>query len=272
MTYTLIDSGNGEKLEQFGKYTLIRPCAQAVWRPSLSQSTWTCADAHFTRTPDLQWKLRRKIPEAWTVDHGGFKFHLKRTSFGHLGLFPEHAALWEGLETHLRKGARFLNLFAYSGGASLAAARAGAAVTHLDVAKGMVHWASDNAKLNEMAQYPIRWIAEEARKFLERSARRGEKFDAILLDPPTFGRGKGNQLFKIEDDLILLLEQCKRVLSETPLFVILSCHTPGYTPLVLKQLMRQIFTRGDIDGGDLLLKGPFDIPSGSFARWSVGAN
>jgi len=266
MDYKLIDSGHGQKLEQFGKIVLIRPCAQAIWHPRLPQDEWEKAHARFSRDHGNKWELFRKVPESWVISIEGIRFLLKRTEFGHLGVFPEHASFWPWMEKLLKPSSRLLNLFAYSGGASLAAARAGAEVTHLDAAKGMVSWAKENATLNRVSS--IRWIVEDARKYLARAVRRKERYDAILLDPPTFGRGKSNEVFKVERDLPRMLEQCRQILSDRPLFVILSCHTPGFTPTVLKQLLQEAFS-GTFEAGEMLLKGPFDIPSGAFARWEA---
>lgn len=249
MDYELIDSGDGQKLERFGNVILARPCAQAVWRPRLP--AWE-PHARFTRDKGNHWELYKKVPDAWIVSIKGVRFQLKRTDFGHLGVFPEHAAFWHG-----PFGKSVLNLFAYSGGASLAAAKSGASVTHVDAAKGMVSWARENAELNQVKN--IRWIVEDARKYLARAVRREEQFDTILLDPPTFGRGKSNEIFKIERDLPLMLDHCFQLNPKT---VILSCHTPGFTPIVLKHLL----PKGTIECGELLL-GDF-VPSGAYARWT----
>ncbi len=264
MDYTLLDSGHGQKLERFGEIVLIRPSAAAIWRPKLPQNEWEKAHARFSREQGNRWEVHRKMPETWVVSIQGIRFLLKRTDFGHLGVFPEHAALWPWIQESLKPEDKFLNLFAYSGGASLAAARIGAHVTHLDAAKGMVSWAKENADLNGIDT--VRWIVEDARKYLARAIRRKERYEGILLDPPSFGRGKSNEVFKIERDLPLMLEQCKELLSDRPKFVILTCHTPGLTPIVLKQMLQESFS-GQFSEDELLLKGPFDIPSGAYARW-----
>lgn len=261
MDYQLLDSGHGQKLERFGKIILIRPCAQAIWRPLLSHEKWREAHARFTRDRGNRWEVFRHIPDSWEISLEGIRFELRRTEFGHLGIFPEHARFWNVFRPKMR----VLNLFAYSGGASIAAARAGAEVTHVDAAKGMVSWARENARLNAITS--IRWIVEDARKYLARAIRRKERYDAILLDPPSFGRGKAQEVFKIERDLPFMLEQCSQILSNQPNFVILSCHTPGLTPIVLKQLLQETLS-GTCEAGELLLNGPRDIPSGAFARWT----
>jgi 23S rRNA (cytosine1962-C5)-methyltransferase len=189
------------------------------------------------------------------------------TDFGHLGVFPEHAALWHDLRS-LCKGANILNLFAYSGGATLAFAQEGAKVCHLDASKGMVDWARANAALNGLGKAPIRWIVDDAIKFLRREAKRGVRYDGILLDPPTFGRGSKGEIFKIESDLPILLDLCRQVLAEQARFLVLSCHTPGMTPLALGNIMAQLFPTSERSAGEMALvsEGALPIPSGSFTK------
>ncbi len=261
--YQLLDSGDGQKWERFGEYTLLRPCAQAVWRPSLKVPV----DGTFNR--DEKWAFHKKLPKSWTVLHGGVEFQISPTDFGHLGVFPEHADLWEGVRPLLRKGARVLNLFAYSGGATLAAAQEGAEVCHVDASKGMVDWARQNAALNQLQKAPIRWIVDDVMKFLRREKKRESLYDAIVLDPPTFGRGSQGEVFKIERDIIPLLELCSELLTKKPLFVIFSCHTPGFTPLCMRHLLGQTMPKGTLEVGEMALHSPetLSIPSGSFAKW-----
>ncbi|HSX11010.1 MAG TPA: class I SAM-dependent methyltransferase [Chlamydiales bacterium] len=264
MKYELLDSGDGQKLEKFGEFTLLRPCAQAVWRPSLVKQE---ADAVFTR--EERWLFHKKLPKTWNVMHGGVEFKIAPTDFGHLGLFPEHADLWEWMRPLVKKGSRILNLFAYSGGVTLAAAQEGAEVCHLDASKGMIDWARENAALNRLSQAPIRWIVDDALKFLRREKKRESFYDAIILDPPTFGRGSQGEVFKIERDIIPLLQLCSELLTKKPLFVIFSCHTPGFTPLGLRHLLGQTMPKGEIEVGEMALHSPgaIAIPSGSFAKW-----
>jgi 23S rRNA (cytosine1962-C5)-methyltransferase len=267
MSYTLLDSGHGQKLEQFAEVVLIRPAPQALWTPRLPKERWEKAHARFSRDRENCWEVLRPLPETWEIVVEGIRLRLKRTDFGHLGLFPEHAQLWPWMYTHPLKGAKILNLFAYSGGATLALAARGAEVTHVDAAQGMVHWARENATLNGLEGAPIRWIVDDVRKYLARSLRRERCYDAILLDPPTFGRGKSGEVFKIERDLLPLLQKCRSLLSENPLFTLLTCHTPGYTPLALKQLFEEVFEKREIEAGEMSLQGSFALPSGTFARW-----
>lgn len=269
--YQLIDSGHGEKLERFGEYTLIRPCAQAVWRPLLSKDVWQQAAARFTREKEKNhWTFQQKLPASWTVTLGGVRFKISPTDFGHLGVFPEHAFLWEGMRSLIQKPCRVLNLFAYSGGVTLAAAQEGAEVCHLDASKGMVDWARENAALNGLQQAKIRWIVDDAMKFLKREVKRGSSYEGIILDPPTFGRGSKGEVFKIEEEIIPLLEVCRSLLSKKAQFVLFSCHTPGFTPIALEQLLSQTMPKGQVEAGEMALRAPsiFSIPSGAYAKWT----
>lgn len=263
----VLDSGEGRKLERFGPYRISRPCSQAVWRRSNSK-LWKNIDAEFSRNKGNRWHFHTPLPEVWEVSLSGLTFQVSPTDFGHLGIFPEHAEGWVWMEKLITPKIRVLNLFAYSGGATLALARAGAEVCHLDASPGMVSWARENAKRNRLASAPIRWIVDDVKKFIDREIRRGRKYDAIVLDPPSFGRGNKGQIFKIEEDLLPLLDGCQRLLSDNPLFVFLSCHTPGYTPTVLKRLLEQMMEGGQVKEGELLLPGTDPLPSGTYARWS----
>jgi 23S rRNA (cytosine1962-C5)-methyltransferase len=277
-TYELIDSGSGRKLERFGPYTLSRPCSQAVWKPKLSQTIWQQADAIFTRDEENRWIKNKSLPSSWTIQVEGISFKIQPTDFGHLGIFPEQNSFWHWIKEYIQKKKpsrsspiKVLNLFAYSGGVTLAAALAGAEVCHLDASKGMVAWARENAALSGLEKAPIRWIVDDVFKFCQRELKRGHLYDAIVLDPPTFGRGASNELFKIEELIIPLLEMCNKLLTKNPLFILLSCHTPGFTPQVLHNLATQAFghLQGSIDIGEMMLTSPnsIPIPSGTFARW-----
>lgn len=274
--YALLDSGNGRKLERFGKITLDRPCAQAVWSPA-NPALWKQADAFFTRKNGLEWRGRDRLPDSWNATVNGIKMKLSTTDFGHLGVFPETRSMWDWITQRLSSEApkrkeplHFLNLFAYSGGATLAGARGGAHCCHVDASKGMVQWARDNAKINGLEDHPIRWIVDDVNKFLQREIRRGRRYDGILLDPPSFGRGKGGELYKIEHAMMETLQLVKGVLSERPSFVYLTSHTPGFTPIVLENLLRQLLPKGTVEHGEMLLTGDanaFPVPSGTWARW-----
>jgi 23S rRNA (cytosine1962-C5)-methyltransferase len=279
--YELLDSGEGRKLERFGPVVLDRPCGQAVWAPDRPE-LWRAADARFSRKGGLEWRGRERLPEAWTVRINGIRLKLSTTDFGHLGVFPETRSLWDELAAALREDAAgrgeapaFLNLFAYSGAATLAAAAAGARCCHVDAARGMVQWARENAALNGLGEAPVRWIVDDVNKFLQREIRRGRRYEAVLLDPPSFGRGRGGELYKIERDVLDTLEHVGEVLAERPAFVHLTSHTPGFTPVVLENLLRQVLPPGRIQSGEMLLTGApgvFPVPSGTWARASFGAN
>lgn len=277
MDYALLDSGNGQKLERFGDFLLIRPCAQAVWHPTLPEEEWEKAHAFFEREKGNRWIERTPLPSEWKVTLDGITFKLKKTEFGHLGIFPEHASHWKWIRERLLSlpSARVLNLFAYSGGTTLAAAAAGAQVCHVDAAHGMIAWARENALLSGLDKAPIRWIVDDVRKFLSREVNRKAQYEGIILDPPSFGRGKSGEVFKIERDLLKILMQCREILSDRPSFVLFSCHTPGYTPLVMEQLLQEYFSGGRIEAGEMVLsplpwkgKKPFFLPCGTFVRWS----
>lgn len=274
--YSLVDSGNQQKLERFGSFLIARPCSQALWHPSLPKSQWDRADAQFSRDGGNAWHYNLKLPESWIAEVEGVRFKISTTDFGHLGVFPEHSLLWKGMQEAIRtrkEPPNILNLFAYSGGATLAAASAGARVCHLDASKGMVAWARENAELNRLNAAPIRWIVDDAAKFLTREIKRGVRYDGIILDPPSFGRGSKGEVFKIERDIHELLDLCHQLLSEHPLFLIFTTHTPGMTPLVMAHLLGQKMKgfRGKIETGEMILPSDagMDIPCGSFARWSA---
>lgn len=277
-TYHLIDSGRGRKLERFDAYLIARPCSQAIWEPKLSQEEWDKADADFSREGENKW-LKKPPPESWTIEVSGVTFKLSPTDFGHLGIFPEQRDFWNWIQQVIKQAQEkrlnninVLNLFAYSGGSTLAAAKAGANVCHLDASKGMVSWAKENACLNGLETAPVRWIVDDVSKFLKRELRRNHRYDAIILDPPSFGRGSQGEVFKIEDDLPQILSHCRDLLSKNPLFILFSCHTPGFTPIVMRHLISQMICQypGIIDEGEMVLYGDKDVlpvPCGTFARW-----
>ena len=273
--YEFLDSGEGLKLERFGPYILQRPAAQAVWKKRLASSEWNKAHAIFTREPDNRWIKKVPLPHSWTCDIDGIIFKIQPTDFGHLGMFAEQRPFWSWIRSTLQKQTKptLLNLFAYSGGVTLAAARGGAEVCHLDASKGMCDWARENAKINKLESAPIRWITDDVMKFLDREIKRGRKYDAIVLDPPTFGRGAKGEMFKIEELITPLIQKCIQLFSDTPLFLLFSCHTPGFTPQALQNLLEAekfLREKGRIESGEMLLQGAhtFALPSGAYARWS----
>jgi 23S rRNA (cytosine1962-C5)-methyltransferase len=277
--YALLDSGAFQKLERFGSVTLARPCAQAVWKQSLPAKEWSQATALFSREGGHQWRGRDRLPSTWEIQVDGMRFQLSSTDFGHLGIFPEQREQWRRIRevcaSYLKqhgRPAQVLNLFAYSGGSTLAPALAGAEVCHVDASKGMVEWARKNAFLNNLADKPIRWIVDDVSKFLERERRRQRTYDLIILDPPSYGRGARGEIFKIENDLPLLLKTLAELLSSQPLGLLLSCHTPELTPLSLHHLLKQTFSSlgGKLEHGEMQLRGiehVLPVPSGSFCWW-----
>lgn len=267
--YELIDSGEGQKLERFGPYQVVRPCAQALWKRSLSKQVWDEADAHFTRLPKSKWSFKKEIPLNWTIKHRGLSFSIERTDFGHIGLFPEHSLLWDWIEDQVKGEENFqlLNLFGYSGATTLFGAKCGAHLCHLDASKKAVEKAKENALLNQMQDYPIRWIVDDATKFLKREIKRERLYDGIILDPPSFGRGTKGEVFKIEDDLDELLELVSKVRSKNPKFILMTCHTPGITPMVLKNIFEQKFKGADIETGELsLVSKTHHLPKGIYVK------
>ena len=272
--YELLDSGDGRKLERFGHYVLARPCSQAMWRPELPDAEWARADATFDREDGNRWHGRTNLPKEWKIETAGVRFNLGGTDFGHLGIFPEQRAQWKWIRETVaaaiaagRPAVQALNLFAYSGGSTMAAALGGAEVCHLDASKGMVEWARGNAALNGLSERPIRWIVDDAHKFMRREIRRGRRYDAIILDPPTFGRGAGGEMYKIERDLKDTLGLVRELLSEKPLFVLFSSHTPGLSCIVAENILRQLFPDARTETGEMLLEGRrLSCPSGIFCR------
>ena len=275
--YTLLDSGNQAKLERVGPYLLCRPAPQAVWPPSLPKGEWQKADAVYVResTGGGHWTYPgEKPPDSWEISLHGLRMQIKLTGFGHLGVFPEHSEVWKWVEKAARKSGKqlsLLNLFAYSGGVTLSAARGGAEVCHLDASKGAVSWARTNAALSGQEDKPVRWIVDDAVRFLKREVRRGRKYECLVMDPPSFGRGAKGEVFKIERDLPELLDLTRRVLVPAPRFVVLTCHSPGFTPLVLQNLLESMMAgvNGSLSGREMSIQDSSGrlLPLGASARW-----
>ena len=277
--YQLLDFGDGRKLERFGAVVLDRPCPAAESVRRAAPRLWSQANARFQRLEDQQgrWILRSESPESWTIMHGRMTLELKRTDFGHVGIFPEQAANWDWIGEQVRRregdgaaAVKVLNLFAYTGGSTLAAAAAGAAVAHVDAARNMLAWARRNAELSALGDAPVRWIAEDAAKFVGREMRRGSRYDAVVLDPPTYGHGPRAESWRLAEDLPRLLA-LSADLAFRPRFVLLTCHTPGFSPDRLGELLAAAFessTGAKIDAGPLTLATPDGriLPSGAMAR------
>jgi len=272
--YECIDTANGEKLERWGNVILCRPDPQVIWDTKASPDLWKNADAHYHRSTSGggKWEYRREIPEQWQVRYKNLTFNIKPMGFKHTGLFPEQAVNWDFMMNKIasQKGAKVLNLFAYTGGATVACAKAGATVTHVDASKGMVQWAKENAKLSGLQDAPIRYLVDDCMKFVEREIRRGNKYDAILMDPPSYGRGPGGEVWKIEDSICHFARRCSLLLSDTPLFFIINSYTTGLAPTVLINLMKLCLPEGNIESSEIGLKitaSDMVLPCGATCRW-----
>jgi 23S rRNA (cytosine1962-C5)-methyltransferase len=274
--YLILDAGDFEKLEQVGPYRLVRPAASAVWSKTVAPSEWTAAQIRFERASsgDGEWKTKGNSPDFWDISVDELRFRLRLTSFGHLGIFPEQNQNWRQLselvakhKSHLGE-CRVLNLFAYTGGSTLACAKAGAVVTHVDASKTSVSWAKENASLNDISDDRLRWIVDDVGDFVRREVRRGNTYHGIILDPPSYGRGPKKQLWKIEKDLMPLLGELKKITDPKFVFALLSSHSPGYSALGHENQLRQIFGPNlSYESSELTLptkNGP-RVPSGNYA-------
>ena len=275
--YELLDCGDGEKLERWGRQILVRPDPQAIWEAPRRSSAWQNPDARYLRsnTGGGHWE-RRKLPEQWTVQYGELTFNVKPMNFKHTGLFPEQAVNWDFVMEKIRRAGRpiqVLNLFAYTGGATVACAAAGASVCHVDAAKGMVAWAKENARSSGLADAPIRWIVDDCAKFVEREFRRGRKYDGIIMDPPSYGRGPSGEVWKLEQNLYPFVKLCAGVLSDDPLFVILNSYTTGLAPSVLGYILNLLVSGtygGHTECAELGLpvtETGMALPCGATGRW-----
>ena len=279
--YALLDSGDGHKLERFGAQIVIRPDPQAFWPPATPVEAWQ-ADARFNAKAGDddrgQWELiNRSAPESWQMSWRGIQFQARRTPFRHLGLFQEHSVHWDFAQTRIRSAGRkvkLLNLFGYTGMMSLAAAQAGAEVTHLDASPKSNGYGKDHAAMSDLADAPIRWIADDAMKFTAREIRRGNRYDAIVLDPPKFGRGTKNETWRFEEDLPDLLANVRALLSDAPLFVILTAYAVRLSHIALAQALAGHLQGlgGQIEMGEMALPHLNDtrlLPTSICARWSA---
>ena len=274
--YEVLDTGDGEKPERWGDVVLRRPDPQAIW-PKLRPENWGAADAHYHRSQKGggEWEFLRKLPERWVVSYGRLRFYVRPTGFKHTGLFPEQAANWDWMGSLLRKSkkpARVLNLFGYTGGATCACALAGATVTHVDAAKGMVQWAGENRALSGIGEESVRWIVDDAKKFVLREARRGAFYDGILMDPPSYGRGPGGEVWKLEDELYGLVDACEKVLARDALFMLLNSYTTGLQPAVLHNMLSMTAAKsrgGRVVADEVVLPVTAGgvLPCGASGRW-----
>ena len=282
--YELVDSGGEEKLERYGQYVLARPDPQALWDKSLPAGGWGRAHGRYERQGREGVWHAENLPKEWRIYFGGLTFIIKPTSFKHTGLFPEQLSNWEWASNAIkssRTNVSVLNLFGYTGGATLACAQEGAQVTHVDASKTAVTWARENAEASGLADKPIRWIVEDAMLFVKRELKRGNRYDAIIMDPPAFGHGPKDELWKIEEHLIELIKLLSELLSEDPLFFIINGYAAGYSPLAFAYNLEQVVKKhgGSIEYGDLGIGesasakgqgGGRILPCGIFARWGKG--
>ncbi len=274
--YELIDSGNGEKLERYGKYVLRRPDPQALWNKTLSETEWKKADANFDATKKVWKKNDKEMRNDWNVSFGNITFNISPTSFKHTGVFPEQEPNWNWTNELIKKAGRpikVLNLFGYTGGATVSALLAGAEVTHIDGSKAAITWAKENAVLSGVDKKQVRWLIDDARKFVMREIKRGGKYDAIIMDPPAFGRGGKGEIWKIETDLLELLRDCSQILSDNPLFFLINGYASGYSGTAYYNLIKPVFEKygGEFEYGELAIEESYAgrlLPCGIFARWS----
>lgn len=280
--YRLIDASDGEKLESWGGVRLVRPDPQVIWKTPKGQG-WKNADAvyHRSQRGGGEWEYKKKLPESWTVSYRELSFNIRPTGFKHTGLFPEQAVNWDLMDGLIKNAGRpvnVLNMFAYTGGATLACAAAGASVCHVDASKGMVQWARENAAKSGLSDKPVRWIVDDCEKFVEREIRRGKKYDAVIMDPPSYGRGPSGEVWKLEDSIYELVRLTCGVLSDNPLFFLLNSYTTGLSPSVMSYILGIILTPrfgGTVSADEIGL--PVEasglvLPAGSTAVWTKSNN
>ena len=276
--YEVLDCSDGEKLERWGKYTLVRPDPQVIWSTPRDKGLWGSYDARYARSSSGGGAWNNKtLPEKWRIHYKELTFQVKPMNFKHTGIFPEQAANWDWAMEKIRDAGRpvqVLNLFAYTGGATLACAAAGASVCHVDAARGMVSWARENAQVSGLQDRPIRWIVDDCAKFVEREIKRGRRYDAIIMDPPSYGRGPSGEVWKLEKNLYGFVKLCTGVLSEDPLFVIINSYTTGLAPSVVGYLSDSLFSakyggRTECDELGLpVTKSGLCLPCGATGRWT----
>ena len=274
--YEVLDTSGGEKLERWGDYLLVRPDTQVIWNTPKDLPGWRKMNGHYYRSSKGggEWEFF-DLPKQWEIAYKDLRFNLKPFSFKHTGLFPEQAVNWDWFSDKIKNAGRpvkVLNLFAYTGGATLAAAAAGAAVTHVDASKGMVNWAKENAKSSGLEAAPIRWLVDDCMKFVEREIRRGNHYDGIIMDPPSYGRGPKGEIWKIEDSIYDFIKLCTQILSDAPLFFLVNSYTTGLAPAVLTYMLSTELKRfgGHVDSQEIGLpvtKTGLVLPCGASGRW-----
>ena len=277
--YELIDAADGERLERWGDILLIRPDPQILWKTPRRSPLWNKAHARYHRshTGGGQWERLKPLPDVWEIGYGSLRFRLKPMGFKHTGLFPEQAVNWDAMSAWIREAGRpirVLNLFGYTGGATLACTAAGAHVTHVDASKGMVAWGRENAAASGLADRPMRWLVDDCGKFVQREQRRGNTYDAILMDPPSYGRGPGGEVWKLEEQIYDLVEQCAALLSDRPLFFAINSYTTGLSPSVMQYILGTLVSpkhAGVLSADELGLPVTHSglvLPCGATALWT----
>ena len=277
--YELIDCSDGERLERWGDHILIRPDPQIIWSTAKQNPLWRNADARYLRssTGGGRWDVYKELPDSWNIRYGNLLFRVKTMGFKHTGIFPEQAVNWELTAEHIRSSGRpvkMLNLFAYTGCATVSALASGAAVTHVDASKGMVQWAKENANLSGVAGESVRWLVDDCKKFVERELRRGNRYDIIIMDPPSYGRGPGGEVWKLEDEIFSLASLCAQLLSENAVMYMINSYTAGLSPSVMQYILHCVVPPslgGKVISDEIALpvteSGLF-LPSGGAAVWS----
>ena len=276
--YELIDASNGERLERWGNVILIRPDPQIIWKTPKDHYLWKRANARYHRSSSGggKWEVYKKIPDVWKIKYKDISFQIKPMGFKHTGVFPEQATNWDFVDNIIRssnKELNVLNLFAYTGGATLACLNAGARVCHVDASKGMVQWAKENASVSNLSGKPVRWLVDDCIKFVQREQRRGNKYDGIIMDPPSYGRGPNGEVWRLEEQLYSLVELCSTVLSKNPEFFVLNSYTTGLSPAVMKYLLGTVLVPkfgGSVSADEIGLSvtnSGLVLPCGSTAIW-----
>ena len=285
--YQLLDTGNFKKLERFGPYKFVRPAPQVIWPPQLLESEWGKANGEFRHhkgksTGGGEWTFRNPVPKnGWPLRFKNLIFTVQTTSFGHLGVFPEQAQNWDWIANQIKElngyKPNVLNMFGYTGASTLAAAAKGANVTHLDASKTSVTWAKKNLESSGLSDCSVRWIVDDAEKFLLRENRRNRKYDALIMDPPSFGRGPKGEVWNIETQMTTLLRLCKNILSDSPKFILLTTHSPGVSSLTLKNMLIKFLVSpnsGTFQMGDMSIfdtASDLQLPNGFYARFSANS-
>ncbi len=274
--YEILDMADGEKLERWGNIILIRPDPQIIWKEKSKPALWKKANAHYHRSKSGggEWEYIKNVPKAWQIRYKDLVFNLKPMGFKHTGLFPEQAVNWEFMMNKIKSVKRpikVLNLFAYTGGATVACASAGASVCHVDSSKGMTAWAKENVASSGLSDKPVRFIIDDVIKFVQREIRRGNKYDAIVMDPPSYGRGTNGEVWNIEESLYMLVELCSKILSDNPLFFLINSYTTGLSPTILANILSMIIKKkGKVSCGEVGLPmkdSSIILPCGIYGRW-----